>query len=43
MAEVNSSNEIQARHFHATKQFIDELYAINEGIEFGSSNPPIYS
>ena len=29
-----SSNEINVRHFHSTKRFIDDLWTINDGGEF---------
>ena len=35
MSSVISSDEIKARHFHSTKDFIDDLCAINDGGEFG--------
>ena len=37
MPSLIYSDKIKARHFNSTKHFIDHLYAINEGREFGIS------
>ena len=34
--------KVRARHFHASRRFIDDLCAINDGGEFGRSHPEIY-
>ena len=37
MPSLIYSNKIKARHFHSTNHLIDDLYAINDGREFGRS------
>ena len=34
--------KVRACHFHASRSFIDDLCAINDGGEFGRSHPEIY-
>ena len=36
------SDKIKARDFHSTRNLIDDLYAINDGREFGRSIYVIY-
>ena len=42
MPSLISSDRINGRHFHSTKRFIDDLYAINDGGEFGRSICEMY-
>ena len=42
MSHLISSDKIRAKRFHATKRFIDDLCAINDGEEFKSSFLNIY-
>ena len=42
MLSLTSSDEIKARHFHLKKNFIDDLCAINDSVEFGRSIYNIY-
>ena len=35
MPSLIHSDEIKAKHFHSTKHLINDLYAINNGREFG--------
>ena len=43
MPSLIYSYKIKARHFHSTKHLLDDLYAINDGEEFGRSFYAIYS
>ena len=42
MSSIISLKKVKARHFHCTKSFIDNLYAINDSGEFGKSFLKIY-
>ena len=42
MSSLISSDRIKARHVHSTRGFIDDLYAIDNGGEFGGSIYDIY-
>ena len=42
ISSLISSDKVKARHFHSTKRFIDDLYSINDGREFGKSFSDIY-
>ena len=42
MSSLISFDKIKARHFHSIKRFIDDLWAINDGGEFGRSLCDIY-
>ena len=42
MPSLIYSDKIKANHFHSTKCLIDDLYAINDGGEFGRSIYIIY-
>ena len=37
MSSLISSDKIKVRRYHLTKRFIDDLFAINDGGEFGKS------
>ena len=43
MPSLIYSDKIKARHFHSTKHLIGDLYAINDGREFGRSINVIYA
>ena len=43
MSSLIYSYKIKARHFHLTNHLPDDLYAINNGGEFGRSLYVIYS
>ena len=42
ISSLISTDKVKARHFHATKRFIDDLCALNDGGEFGKSFLSIY-
>ena len=42
MTSLISSDKVNARHFHSTQRFIDDLCSINDGGEFGGSICDIY-
>ena len=42
MPSLIYSDKIKARDFHSTKHLLDDLYAINDGKEFGRSIYVIY-
>ena len=42
MSSQTYSYKIKARHIHSTKHLLDDLYAINNGGEFGRSLFVIY-
>ena len=42
MLSLISSNKVKARHFHCTKHFFDNFYAIDDGGRFGKSFWEIY-
>ena len=42
MSELISSDKVKARHFHATKRFIDDLCTINDGNLFREIYKDIY-
>jgi len=42
ISSLISSDKVKARHFHASKRFIDDLCAINDGGEFGKCFQDIY-
>ena len=42
MNELVSEDKVKARHFHATKRFIDDLCAINDGNLFQTVYSDIY-
>ena len=43
LASSNNTDKIIARKFHATSRFIDDLFAMNDGGEFGKNHRKIYS
>ena len=42
ISNLITTDKIRARHFHATKRFIDDVAPINDGGEFGRSFSDIY-
>ena len=42
MSSLIYSYKMKARHFHSTKHLLHDLYAINDGGEFGRSFYVIY-
>ena len=42
MSSQISSDKLKARHFHSTKQIINDVSAINDGREFGRSVSDVY-
>ena len=42
ISKLIQTDRVKARHFHATKRFIDDLDAINDGGEFGRVYGDIY-
>ena len=42
ISSLITTDPVKARHFHATKRFIDDLCAINDGNEFGKVYKDIY-
>ena len=42
MSELISNGKVKARHFHATKCFIDDLGTLNDGVVFNDFYKDIY-